>query len=206
MPARMRVDLAAGGCPRTSTGLVKPRVSAIAVGVREPPLAPRMSAIAPGGPDPRRRRRPPGNVEVDQSSSGHTYALHVRGEMVARLGWRTGPGGAAGWYLCQRRGGWRRLAVDPALDARRRPHRAASRMPAGRRSHGVAEHRARARRGRDPPAPPAPNTAAPAARPGAMKCMPLGSRSTSCRSPSPRRSRLAPATSRCSPDTSMIAD
>ncbi len=75
-----------------------------------------MSAIAPGGPDPRRRRRPPGNVDGDQSTSGHTYALHVRGEMVARLGWRTGPGGAAGWYLCQPRGGWRRLAVDPALD------------------------------------------------------------------------------------------
>jgi len=72
---------------------------------------------APGGPDQRRPRRPPASVDLDQSTPGNTYALHLRGEMVARLRWHTGPGRPAGWYLWQRCGGWRRLTVDAGLDA-----------------------------------------------------------------------------------------
>lgn len=106
------------GLPKNdAAGLAQPRISAIAVGVREPGLATPMSAIAPGGPDRRRPRRPPQSLDVDPSTCGNTYTLYVRADIVARLRWRTGPRGAAGWYLCQRRGGWRRLSVDPNLDA-----------------------------------------------------------------------------------------
>src|SRR3954470_24975141 len=45
-----------------------PAISAIVVALGAPALAGRMHAIAPGGPDPRRLRRPPGSVEVDRAS------------------------------------------------------------------------------------------------------------------------------------------
>src|SRR4051794_15902989 len=56
------------------------------------------------------------SVDVDHSTSGERYALHVRGDVVAWLHWRTGPGRPAGWYLSQRRGGWQRLAVGADVD------------------------------------------------------------------------------------------
>src|SRR3954447_17140483 len=90
-------------------GLVEPGISAIAINRREPRLARRTNAFAPGGPDQRRARHAPGSVDVDQSTPANSYALHLRGEMVARLRWCTGPGRPAGWYLWQRRGGWRHL-------------------------------------------------------------------------------------------------
>src|SRR3954454_20058956 len=75
-----------GGLPDNHVaGLVEPRIGAIVIDRREPRLARRTSAIAPGGRDRRRLRPPPGSVDRDQSSSPNTYALHVRGEMVARL-------------------------------------------------------------------------------------------------------------------------
>src|SRR4051794_8807075 len=77
-------------------------------------VEPGISAIAPGGPRP---QRPPERVDVDQSASGDSYALHVREDVVARLHWRNGPGRPAGWYLTQRSGGWQRLTVDAYLDA-----------------------------------------------------------------------------------------
>src|SRR4051794_1788232 len=60
-----------------ATGRAAPRVGAIAVGVREPRISAPVSAIAAGGPDPRRLRRPPGSVSVDRSSCADTYALYV---------------------------------------------------------------------------------------------------------------------------------
>src|SRR4051794_18382052 len=60
---------------------------------------------------------PPERVDVDQSASGDSYALHVREDVVARLHWRNGPGRPAGWYLTQRCGGWQRLTIDADLDA-----------------------------------------------------------------------------------------
>src|SRR3954453_10127909 len=75
-----------------AAGLVEPRISAIAIDVREPGLATRTSAIAPGRPDRRRPQPPPSRVDVDRSASGDSYALHVRGDVVARLHWRTGRG------------------------------------------------------------------------------------------------------------------
>src|SRR4051794_27634677 len=99
---------------RDAAGLVGPP-GAVLGGVREPALAGRMRVIASDGSDRRRRRRRAGRVELDRSSSAHScsYALHVRDAMVARLCWRADPGEPAGWYVWQRRGGWRRLAVDP---------------------------------------------------------------------------------------------
>src|SRR3954451_23982458 len=41
--------------------------------------------VEPGGPDRRRAQRPPGHVDVEQSASGDSYALHVREDVVARL-------------------------------------------------------------------------------------------------------------------------
>src|SRR3954447_9822057 len=98
-------------------GRAEPRLGALAVGVRAPALAAAMRAIAPRGPGARRLRSPPGRVDGAQPTCAHSYALHVRGAMVGRLRWRIGPGGAAGWYMSPRRGSWRRLAVDPDLDA-----------------------------------------------------------------------------------------
>src|SRR3954468_16557296 len=57
-----------------AAGLVEPRISAIAIDVREPGRARRTSAIAPGGPDRRRPQRPPERSDVDQSASGESYA------------------------------------------------------------------------------------------------------------------------------------
>src|SRR3954471_6708638 len=59
----------------------------------------------------------PERVDVDQSASGDSYALHVREDVVARLHWRNGPGRPAGWYLTQHCGGWQRLTIDADLDA-----------------------------------------------------------------------------------------
>src|SRR3954454_20426669 len=94
--------------------LLGPPISAITVGAREPGRTRPISASAPGGPGPRPRRPPPGSTEADRPGSGHSYALHLRDARVAQLRWRADP---AGWYLRERRGGWRRLAVDPELDA-----------------------------------------------------------------------------------------
>src|SRR4051812_24943593 len=85
------------GGPPDVAGLVEPRSGAIVIDLREPRLARPTSAIAPAGPDRRRLRRPPGSVDGDQSSSPNTYALHVRGDIVARLRWRTGRCRPAGW-------------------------------------------------------------------------------------------------------------
>src|SRR3954451_15658706 len=60
-----------------AAGLVEPRISAIAIDVREPGRARRTSAVAPGGPDRRRPHRPPERSDVDQSASGESYALNV---------------------------------------------------------------------------------------------------------------------------------
>src|SRR3954447_18764205 len=107
-----------GGLPDSDgAGLVEPPIGAIVIDVREPRLASWTSAIAPGGRDRRRLRRPPASVELDHSSSPNSYALHVRGDRVARLRWRSGGSRPAGWYLSQRRGGWQRLAIDAELDA-----------------------------------------------------------------------------------------
>src|SRR3954451_19524508 len=88
-----------------AAGLVEPGTSAITIDVPEPGRASATSVIAPGGPDRRRPQRPPGHVDVDQSASGDSYALHVREVVVARLHWRNGPGRPADWYLRQRSGG-----------------------------------------------------------------------------------------------------
>src|SRR4051812_31740587 len=78
-----------GGLPdNDAAGLVEPRISAIAIDLREPALARPSSAIAPGGPDRRRRQGPPSSVGVDRLTAAERYALHVRGEVVARLHWR----------------------------------------------------------------------------------------------------------------------
>src|SRR4051794_3364457 len=105
------------GGPPDVAGLVEPRIGTIVIDLREPRLAGWTSAIAPVGRDPRRLRRPPASVELEHSRSRNTYALHVRGDRVARLRWRSAPCRPAGWYLSQQRGGWQRLAIDAELDA-----------------------------------------------------------------------------------------
>src|SRR4051794_27021694 len=116
-PPRLRAELGAGGLALTdASGLSRPRIGAIEFGVREPPLAAPTTAIAAGGqadPPPWPRRC----AGLDPASAHHDYRLYAREAPVAQLQWRVGPGHAAGWYLWQRREGWRRLAVDPALDA-----------------------------------------------------------------------------------------
>src|SRR4051812_3635872 len=119
-------DAAAGGDARgprwrglpenDAPGLVEPRISAIARGVREPRLARATSAIAPGGPRPRRLRSAPRGGDGDQSRARHNHAPHRGEAIVARLRWRTDPG-EPGWDLWQPRAGWRRLAIDADLDA-----------------------------------------------------------------------------------------
>src|SRR3954469_22026734 len=71
-----RGPLREGPPENDAAGLVEPGISAITLDVREPGLARGTSAIAPGGPDRRRPQRPPGRVDVDQSASADSYALH----------------------------------------------------------------------------------------------------------------------------------
>src|SRR3954454_16886597 len=64
-----------------AAGLVEPGIEALTIDAREPGVASATSAtraIAPGGPDRPRPQRAPGRVDVDQSASGDSYALHVR--------------------------------------------------------------------------------------------------------------------------------
>jgi len=49
-------------------------------------------------------------------SPRHEYALFDRGQLVARLEWRSGDRSAVGWYLARKGRAPDRLAVDPAID------------------------------------------------------------------------------------------
>ena len=113
----LRMDPASGGLPvNDASGVLGPRIGAIAAGEREPRLAAEPIAVAAGRQaDP--PLWPPLRRDVDRSSPPQAYALYVHEEPVAQLHWGVGPGRPAGWYLWQRGGGWQRLAVDPELDA-----------------------------------------------------------------------------------------
>src|SRR3954452_11844511 len=109
-------ELVAGGLPgEDAAGSRAPRRSAIVIGGREPRSAAALGAGPVGAGDPRpsgagRPRAP----DAGAASAGD-YALHVRGDAVGRLQWRSGPHGAVGWYLWRRRRGWSRLGGDEAL-------------------------------------------------------------------------------------------
>src|SRR4051794_38136569 len=108
--------LVAGGLPaENAAGARAPRRSAIVIGGREPRSAAALGADPVGAEAPRPRGAGRPRAQGAGAASAGDYALHVRGEAVGRLQWRSGPQGAVGWYLWRRRRGWSGLGGDEGL-------------------------------------------------------------------------------------------